>query len=143
MLYGWRNWNQVMDEMNRMRREFDSRFGSWDRSHNVYPAINIYDDGESFIACAELPGVSAEALDVSVNNNTLTIAGERKPQPVEAGNSMHRRERDYGKFNRSFKLPEPVDSSKVAATFRDGVLEVLMPRAESAKARKVQIETPK
>jgi len=132
-----------MGEMGQMRRDMDAEYGGFDRTLNVYPAINIYDDGESFVARAEMPGVSTETLDVSVSNNTLTVAGERKKQPLEAGTSVHRHECDFGKFNRSFKLPEPVDSAKVAATFRNGVLEVLMPRAESAKPRKVQIATEK
>jgi len=126
--------------MNRMRQDMDSLFtGTWDRPYNVYPAINIYDDGESYVARAEMPGVDAASLDVSVTGNTLTVKGERKPEPLPAGASSHRRECDCGKFSRSFRLSEAVDSSKVSAVFTNGVLEVLMPRADIAKARKVQI----
>jgi HSP20 family protein len=125
-----------------MRRELDRVFGQGAvaRPQAVYPAINIYDDGESFIARAELPGVSAGELDVTVTGNTLTLKGERKPYEAPEGASYHRRECDCGKFNRSFRLPEPVDSTKVSASYENGVLELLLPRAESAKARKVEIK---
>jgi HSP20 family protein len=138
--FGWRDLTQAFNEMHRVRQEMDSLFtGTWDRAYNVYPAINIYDDGESYVARAELPGVEAASLDVSVTGNTLTIKGERQPEPVPQGASSHRRECDCGKFSRSFRLSEAVDSSKVMAVFKHGVLDVVMPRADIAKARKVQI----
>jgi HSP20 family protein len=141
-MYRWR-WPsyEAEQEMARMRRDFDRVFGRGGlaRPQTVYPAINIYDDGESFIARAELPGVSADDLDVTVTGNTLTLKGERKPFEVPQTASYHRRECDCGQFNRSFRLPEPVDSTKVSASFQNGVLELLLPRAESARARKVEI----
>lgn len=138
--FGWRDLTHAFDEMSRMRQDMDSLFtGTWDRTYNVYPAINIYDDGESYVARAEMPGVDAASLDVSVTGNTLTIKGERKPEPLPQGASSHRRECDAGKFSRSFRLSEAVDSTKVMALFKHGVLEVVMPRADIAKARKVQI----
>jgi len=127
--------------MARLRQEMDRLWSGVERPFTVYPAMNIFDNGESFIARSELPGVSPETLDISVTGNNLTIKGERKPYAVGEGVSYHRRECDHGMFNRSFQLPELVDSSKVKATYRHGVLEVLMPKAEAAKSRKVAIET--
>jgi HSP20 family protein len=138
--FGWPDWSNLFGEMERMRREMDpASTGTRERPYNVYPAINIYDDGESFVARAETPGVLAESLDVSVTGNTLTIKGERKQETLPQGASYHRRECDCGKFSRSFRLAEAVDSTKVMASYRHGVLEVLMPRAETAKVRKVQV----
>lgn len=138
--FGWPTWSSAASEMERLRREMDAMFtGTWDRPYNVYPAINIYDDGESFVARAEMPGVDAASLDVSVTGNTLTIKGERKPEPLPEGASSHRRECDCGQFSRSFRLSEAVDSSKVMALFKSGVLEVVMPRADAARTRKVNI----
>lgn len=129
-------------EAMRMRRDFDRLFGrgALDRPQAVYPAINIYDDGESFVARAELPGVSPDSLDVTVTGSTLTLRGERPVFEAPEGASFHRRECGCGKFNRSFRLPEPIDSGKVKANFTNGVLELLMPRAESSQARKVTIK---
>jgi len=132
----------VEQEAARMRQEFERLIGArpLGRAQAVYPAINIYDDGEAFVARAELPGVAPDALDITATGNTLTIKGERKPFEAPEGASWHRRECDCGKFSRSFRLPEPIDSAKVQAKFRNGVLELLLPRAASAQARKVSIQ---
>lgn len=142
-MHHWRWPNQDMDqEFARMRRDFDRLFGRrfFERTQAVFPAINIYDDGESYVARAELPGVSPGTLDITVTGNTLTLKGERTPFQAPEGASFHRRECDCGKFNRSFRLPEPIDSGKVVASFTNGVLELLLPRAETAQARKVTVK---
>jgi HSP20 family protein len=138
--FGWPEWSNLFGDMERMRREMDPFFtGVRERPQNVYPALNVYDDGESYVARAEIPGVLPETLDVTVAGDTLTIKGERPAETLPQGAAHHRRECDCGKFSRSFRLAEAVDSTKVMASYKHGVLEVLMPRAESAKVRKVQI----
>lgn len=129
-------------EAARMRRDFERLFGSRPvaRAQAVFPAINIYDDGEAFTARAELPGVAADSLDITATGNTFTLKGERKPFEAPEGASWHRRECDCGRFSRSFRLPEPIDSAKVMASFQNGVLELVLPRAASAQARKVTIK---
>lgn len=105
----------------------------------VFPAVNIYDDGESFLVRAEIPGVSKDSLDISARGDQLTIRGERVLEPVEAPASYHRREREGGQFRRTVTLPQPVDASRVRATYADGVLEVTLPRVAEAQPRKIQI----
>jgi len=123
------------------KRDWSEGWGQTRQTPSVYPPINIYDDGESYIARAEIPGVATESLDISVTGDTLTIRGERKIDPAGEGCCYHRRERSAGEFRRAFNLPEMVDSTKVVAHASNGVLEILLPRAEQAKQRKVQVKT--
>lgn len=104
----------------------------------VYPSLNLYDDGESFIARAEVPGVDPKDLEITVTHDTLTIRGQRVEEQPE-GASYHRRERAAGSFQRALTLPDPVNSDKVAAACKNGVLEVRMPRADHVRPRKVAI----
>lgn len=132
----------VESEAARMRRDLERVFGSRSLlpAQTVFPAINIHDDGEAFVARAELPGVTPESLDITATGSTFTIKGERKAFEAPEGASWHRRECDCGKFSRSFRLPDPIDSGKVKASFKNGVLELLLPRAQTAQARKVSIQ---
>jgi HSP20 family protein len=107
----------------------------------VYPQMNVYDDGESFIVRAEVPGVDPKDIDLTVTGDTLTIQGERKQEEIPPGASYHRRERSFGQFRRALTLPDQVDAAKVAATCKEGILQILLPRAEQAKQRKVQIQS--
>jgi len=131
-------WNRRQSEA---RRSWAERWGETRQTPSVYPPINIYDDGESFIARAEIPGVSADSLDITVTGDTLTIRGTREIALPEETCCYHRRERSAGEFRRAFNLPEMVDSTKVMAQANNGVLEILLPRAEQAKQRKVQVKT--
>jgi HSP20 family protein len=89
---------------------------------------------------AEVPGVQIEDLDVRIENGVLTFHGERKRETDGTEENAHRMERIYGAFTRSFSLPTTVDATKVAATYKDGVLEVTLPKAETAKPKKVEIK---
>jgi HSP20 family protein len=109
-------------------------------SQSVYPAINIYDDGETYRVRAEVPGLDKDSLEVTATHNTLALKGARKSPTVEDA-SYHRRERDFGTFSRSIRLPQPVDSAKVAANYKNGVLEVVLPRAEETRPRKVKVQS--
>jgi HSP20 family protein len=140
----WLEQNDYVRRINRWQREKDerwaNRWGQMTPHASVYPPINIYDDGESFIARAEIPGVEPDKLDITVTGDTLTLRGER--DVAEGGETCcyHRRERSAGEFKRAFTLPEQVDSSKVVAQTINGVLEILLPRAEQAKQRKVTVK---
>lgn len=109
-------------------------------SPSVYPPINIYDDGEGFIARAEIPGVDPATLDVTVTGQTLSLRGKRDFETSSENCCYHRRERNEGEFRRALQLPEQVDSSKVVASTKNGVLEIYLPRAAQAKQRKVAIQ---
>jgi len=109
------------------------------RSAGVFPLVNLYDDGESFLVRVEVPGLDKEALEVSVKGDQLTLRGERKTQPPAPNASHHRRERDSGLFRRVVTLPQAVDSEKIQATYKNGVLEVVLPRLPQAQPRKISV----
>jgi HSP20 family protein len=105
------------------------------------PPVDIYEnDQHEIVLKAELPGVSREDIDLRVENNTLTIRGERKRQQEAKQENYHRVERLYGSFSRSFSLPATVNTEKVSAEFRDGVLTVSLPAREEAKPRQIQVQ---
>ncbi len=148
-LIRWLGNDDVFSRLDRMQRDMDrlwtsmspgagARPGGFPRT-GVYPPMNVYDDGESFVIHAEVPGVDPQNIDISVTGSTLTIRGERSVPEVPENASWHRRERDIGQFRRSMTLPEHVDGSKVTARFQNGVLEILLPRAESARPRKIAV----
>lgn len=146
-LIRWGREGDVFSELSRMQRdlsrlfgEFDTRAGRGVYKASVYPPLNIYTDGESYVVQAEVPGIEPESLDIEVTGDTLTLKGERKLPELPEGSSYHRRERDFGQFRRAFSLPEKVDSSKAAARFHNGILEIRLPHAEEAKARKISVK---
>ena len=129
-------------EMNQLMSAFGPGSGERPAGHqpDVYPPLNVYNDGECFVVRAEIPGVSTEDMDIEVTGDTLTVRGERRPPEIPEGASYHRRERDFGRFRRSLSLPEQVNSAKVVATFAEGILEIRLPHAEATKRRKVDIK---
>jgi len=104
----------------------------------AYPPVSVFNEGEDFLVVAELPGVRREDLDVQVRGDTLRIKG-KKTVANEDKASVHRRERAAGEFDRTLTLPAQLDATKVAAEYRDGVLTVRLPRAESERPRSVAI----
>lgn len=104
----------------------------------AYPPVSVFNEGEDFVVVAELPGVRKEDLDVQVRGDTLRIKG-KKTVAHEDKASVHRREREAGEFDRTLTLPAQLDAAKVAADYRDGVLTVRLPRAESERPRSVAI----
>ena len=113
-------------------------FGSRTSGSGAFPLLNVFTDGDDFVVEAELPGVKKEDLDVQVRGDTLRIQG-KKTIAYDDSASVHRRERAAGQFDRTLTLRDEVDSAKVAAEYRDGVLTLRLPRAESAKPRTVTI----
>jgi len=104
------------------------------------PSVDIYETENELVLKADLPEVDQNKIDVRVENQTLTIAGERKFQAQENGKGYHRIERSYGNFVRSFAVPHSFDTEKIAAAFHNGVLTVTLPKKEAAKPRQVKIE---
>jgi HSP20 family protein len=109
------------------------------RVAGVYPAVNIYDDGDKFMIRAEVPGVDKTKLEITCKRNEVTIQGERNFRMAEEGSAFHRRERDQGVFHRIVTLPDEVDGGRLSASYRNGVLEVVCPRPEASKPRKIEI----
>jgi HSP20 family protein len=109
--------------------------GSW------VPPVDIYENGDQEVVLkVELPDMSREAIDVSVDNGTLTIKGEKKLAQEVKEEQYHRIERRYGNFSRSFTLPRTVDANKVGAEYKNGVLTVRLPLREEAKPRQIKVD---
>ena len=104
------------------------------------PSVDIYEVDGALVLKADLPEMRREDIDVTVENNTLTIRGERKHDHEIKQENFHRVERAYGTFVRQFSLPQTVDSAKIAAEYKDGVLSVKLPVREEAKPRTVKVE---
>ena len=104
------------------------------------PSVDIYEADGALVLKADLPEMRREDIDVTVENNTLTIRGERKHDHEIKQENFHRVERTYGTFVRQFSLPPTVDSAKIAAEYKDGVLSVKLPVREEAKPRTVKVE---
>ena len=130
---------QVGREMERLFGDFlpEIEFGV---SHaRAFPPLNVCERGDEYILEAELPGMKLENIEVEVLGNEFTIKGRRE-NPAQEGVTYHRQERGSGEFTRVLTLPSDVDSDKVEATLRDGILTVRLPKAEAAKARKIQVK---
>jgi HSP20 family protein len=103
------------------------------------PLVDITEDDKEFLIKADLPEIKREDVKVRVDNGVLTIAGERKYEHEDKTRKQHRLERSYGRFERSFTLPDDADGTKVSAEFKEGVLKVHLPKNPSAKPRSVEI----
>ena len=134
---------QLQREMNRV---FDSVFGQYFgpagriRSGYVYPSVNVRETDEAYLVACEVPGQEMDDLEVYVTGNQLTLSGSRQGTIPEEGVTLHRRERDTGRFSRAITLPGPVDSAKTQATLADGVLTVRLARTEETRPRRVQVQ---
>ena len=139
--------DRMFDAMGLLRSRFDNIFTEFDRTAgyeprwsviNNYPRTNLYDRGDHFELIAEVPGLSKENLDVKIQGNYLEISGEREVKSPE-GYRVHRTERGSASFTRSLTLPSDVDSSKVSASLKDGILVLTLPKSEAAKPRQISI----
>ncbi|HUO31719.1 MAG TPA: Hsp20/alpha crystallin family protein [Bryobacteraceae bacterium] len=104
------------------------------------PAVDIFETEDELVLKADVPEVDLKDIDVRVENQTLTLSGERKFEQEDNSKGYHRIERGYGQFTRSFTVPQTVDTEKVAADYRNGVLTVRLPKKAAAKPRQVKIE---
>lgn len=141
------DWSDPFEELDRMRRQMDRLFeglaGRLFREPvaGVFPLVNVTEGNDDYYVRAELPGVGADDLEISVTGSSLSIAGERKIRAEDEQAKYHRREREAGKFSRVISLPGPIDTSKVEARCVDGVLTVVLPKSEAAKPKQISIKT--
>ena len=137
----FREFTTLQDRMNRLFGDIYLRDEDVSGRSSWVPPVDIYEtDNHDLVVKAELPDLTREDIEVTVENNTLTIRGERKlPGDVKEG-QFRRVERAYGSFSRSFTLPNTVDASRVSADYRNGVLTVRLPFREEAKPRTVNVE---
>ncbi len=105
----------------------------------AYPPLNVFRKGEDFVLVTEIPGINKSDLEIEVNRNTLRLAGRKQVQYPEKA-SLHRRERLEGRFDRAITLPVEIDADRVQADYRDGILTVLLPRAERDKPKSIQVK---
>jgi HSP20 family protein len=121
---------------------FGSFFGDWPAlsRRTVWPAIDIADNENEIIVKAEVPGCKAEDIDISVHGNTLTISGEKKAEEEKKEKGYYHLERSYGSFRRELGLPGEVESDKVEASCKNGVLTITLPKSAKAKAVKVKVK---
>ena len=127
-----------------VKRNLDRMFGEYDDDDSSVssfwrPAVDIFETKDNLVLRAELPGMTKDDVKISVENNVLTLKGERHLDSEVKRENYHRVERAYGTFHRSFTLPSRVDRSGIQARFENGVLEVTMPRSEEAKTKEIEI----
>ncbi len=140
-------------ELESLERRFEDMFGP---SHFPFlarrapwhdigwtPAVEVFDKGDRLVVKAEIPGMKEEDIDVSVEDNTLTLRGERKAETEVNEEDYYCCERSYGTFFRSMPLPSKVDAEKIEANYEDGVLEVTLPKAAEVKSKKVKVAAKK
>jgi len=138
--------NKNFRDFDRLRRQMDDLYGALSGdtfpmpSAGVFPLSNVTEDNDNYYVRAELPGVKSEDLDIQVTARGISIAGERKI-PVEGNNvKYHRRERDAGKFSRLINLSDDIDVDKVDAKLENGILTMIIPKAEKTKPRQIAVK---
>ena len=138
----FRDLRSLQEEVNRlfstnMTRAFDDEGigrGAW------APSVDIYENKDQIVLEAELPGMKQEDFDLSIENNVLTLRGERRFEKTDETDNYHRVERSYGSFTRSFTLPQSVSGEGATADYSNGVLRVTLPKREETKARRIEIK---
>ena len=126
-----------------MLSDFRTRapFGEEELTQGAWiPAVDIYETKESILLNVELPGVTKEDISLEVKDSTLMLRGEKKLEKDVKEENFHRMERAYGSFTRAFTLPSTVQQDKVKAKFRDGILEIVLPKAEEAKPKQIKVD---
>jgi len=104
------------------------------------PNVDICKEGENYILKSELPGMTKDEIDISIQDNVVTLKGTKKEEKEVKEDSYYHCERRFGSFQRSFELPAPIDKKKVKASYREGVLKVTLPMAEEAKPKQIKID---
>lgn len=145
----WEPFRDLMSLQDRMNRLFDESYRStqqrggaedeWALGGSWAPAVDIYEQGTDIVLKAELPGVDPKDVDIRLENNVLSLRGQRKLESEVKRESYHRVERSYGTFSRSFTLPTVVDQASIKAEFKDGLLRLTLPKREEAKPKQIQI----
>ena len=149
----WEPFRDLMTVQERMNRIFDDAFrgvagrgqqeDDWALGGTWAPPVDIYEQDGNLVLKAELPGIDPKDVDVRVENNVLTLTGERRFENEVKREQYHRVERAYGRFSRSFTLPNVVDTANIKAEFKDGLLRVVMPKREEAKPKQISISVNK
>jgi HSP20 family protein len=127
------------------RRPFSLARPSWfprlrmPEIEEVSPSVDVFEEGDEVVVKAELPGISKEDIDVKVTDDVVTISGEKKKEEKIEKKNYYRMERSYGSFTRSFRLPTEVQTEKASAKFKEGILEIRIPKTEEAKEKEKKV----
>jgi HSP20 family protein len=137
----FRELSSLQDRINRVFRESYSPEGRDESltTSSFAPAVDVYEDEHNVMLKIEVPGIDEKDIDVQLENNTLTVHGERKIEKEEKEENYRRVERQYGSFTRTFTLPTTVDSEKVSATYDKGVLKIALPKKAEAKPKQIKV----
>ncbi len=139
----WRDLATVQTKMNQLFEDTFARTRGREEGLGTAmwaPAVDIYETDAAVVVKAEIPGVDKDQISIEVKDGILTLRGERKFEKEIKEENYHRMERSYGAFVRSFAVPNTVDSDKIAAKLKDGVLEVQLPKAEKAKPKQIKVD---
>jgi HSP20 family protein len=134
------------EELEQMRRQMNRLFEETRAPYQVsqagvFPLINLTEDKDSYLIRAELPGVKGDELDIQATGNNIAISGERKIATEEEGARYHRREREAGKFSRMIGLPGDIDADRVDANLKNGILTIVVSKAEAAKPKQISVKS--
>lgn len=137
----FRELRSLQDEMTRLFTGVaPAHLNREEMTHGAWaPSVDIYEDKDCLILEAELPGMTRDDFEISVENNVITLKGERRFEKKAEGDNYHRVERSYGSFTRSFTLPQTITADGATADFENGILRVSLPKREETKARKIEI----
>ena len=143
-LVRWNPWREMTALHNRFNRLLDDPFFHTDRDSaedmgTWYPVVDMFENDDSFVIKAELPGMGKDDIVVDVKDRVLTLKGERNYDNEVKEENYYRRERSYGKFQRTFSLPADVDADKIKAEFKDGLLKIEVPKPAEQKPRQITI----
>jgi HSP20 family protein len=137
----FRDLKTLQDEVNRLfSTNFSRSFGDEGIARGAWtPTVDIYENKDEIVLEAELPGMNREDFELTIENNVLTLRGERRFEKKDEGDNYHRVERAYGSFTRSFTLPQTVSSESAAAEYKNGVLRVVLQKRAEVKARRIEV----
>jgi HSP20 family protein len=141
-LWSWPGFDRLTSLRDEINDLFESTFANGNGSdvfNSWAPALDVYEDADNLIVRAEIPGMKKEDIDISLQNNVLTLSGERRNEKKYEGSETSREERFFGRFTRSMTLPKQVNASRVKASYKDGILSITLPKAEEAKPRQIEI----
>lgn len=134
----WAEFERIRQGLDELSRTYVEK-GKGQTQANVYPALNIYEETDRLLITAELPGVKATDLDLSIEGETLTLQGKRDRRQNEAGVSYHRREIESGSFSRAVALPVKVDAEHVGARLANGILTITLTKASAVTPRQIKV----
>jgi HSP20 family protein len=143
-LAAWPAFDRLFGLRDELDRLFVNPLAEWNRSSQLLrvwnPALDLFEDADKVTVTAELPGMKKEEIEVSLEDGTLSISGERKSEQKFDEAQTHRSERFVGAFHRAIKLPGAVKADQVAAQYKDGILTVTLPKAEEAKRKQIEVK---